>query len=182
MTTFSIALEAGRASTDEALAIFDSLDPVDTDFMLGAWKGVGFPTGHPLDGLLEAYHWHGKRFESPEHVHPLVFSSLGGGTTSVNPIFMIPALLVLDRLPFLKSQAVGRIFQACIWLFSTSRSRARLRMMSYRGKSSATMIYDHLPINDVFRKLDENTVLGVMDLKGMRQPFFFVLRRENNGG
>jgi hypothetical protein len=40
------------------------------------------------------------------------------------------------------------------------------------------MIYDDLPINDVFRKVDNNTVLGVMDLKGMEQPFFFVLRRE----
>ena len=41
-----------------------------------------------------------------------------------------------------------------------------------------TMVYDNLPINDVFRKVDEDTVLGVMDLKGMKKPFFFVLRRE----
>jgi len=31
---------------------------------------------------------------------------------------------------------------------------------------------------DCFRRLDANTLLGVMDLKGMQQPFFFVLRRE----
>jgi hypothetical protein len=40
------------------------------------------------------------------------------------------------------------------------------------------MIYDHAPIVDCFRRLDENSLLGVMDLKGMQQPFFFVLRRE----
>ena len=39
--------------------------------------------------------------------------------------------------------------------------------------------YDNLPINDVFRKVDDNTVLGIMDLKGMKQPFFFVLRRDD---
>jgi Domain of unknown function (DUF4334)/GXWXG protein len=182
VTTFATALDAGGTSTGEALAIFDNLDPVDTDFMLGAWKGEGFPTRHPLDGVLEAYHWHGKRFESPEHVHPLVFSRMRGGTANVNPIFMLPALGLLDRLPVFKSRVAGRIFQACIPLFSTSRSRARLRMTSYRGKGSATMIYDSLPINDVFRKVDENTVLGVMDLKGVRQPYFFALRRERGVG
>jgi hypothetical protein len=54
-------------------------------------------------------------------------------------------------------------------------------MITYRGKSSATMIYDQLPINDVFRKIDEDAVFGVMDLKGMKSPFFFILRREHGG-
>jgi hypothetical protein len=53
-------------------------------------------------------------------------------------------------------------------------------MTTYRGKSSATMIYDQLPINDVFRKIDQNTALGLMDLKGVKQPFFFILRREGD--
>ncbi len=42
------------------------------------------------------------------------------------------------------------------------------------------MIYDQLPVNDVFRKLDDNhddTVIGAMDLRGSRKPFFFVLTR-----
>lgn len=51
-------------------------------------------------------------------------------------------------------------------------------MTEYRGKSSATMVYNPLPINDVFRKVDENTVLGLMDMHGLERPFFFVLRRE----
>jgi hypothetical protein len=178
VTTFSQAIDAGKVSAEEALAIFDSLDPVDTGFMLGAWKGAGFPTGHPLDGALEAYYWHGKRFESEEDVHPLVFSTLGGRTASVNPIFVLPWLGLLVRLPFLKSRFIGRIFQVFLFLFATRRSRARLRLTGYRDKASATMIYDNFPINDVFRKADENTVLGLMDLKGIKQPLFFVLRRE----
>jgi hypothetical protein len=66
-------------------------------------------------------------------------------------------------------------------LLSTAHSSARLRMTSYRGVVSATMVYDHLPINDVFRQLDDDSVLGVMDLKGMETPFFFLLRREGPG-
>jgi hypothetical protein len=53
-------------------------------------------------------------------------------------------------------------------------------MTEYRGKNSATMIYDQLPINDVFRKLDGDTVLSVMDNKIVKDPFFFKLTRENN--
>ncbi len=109
-----------------ALELFDSLEPVDIDFMIGTWRGEGYPTGHAQDGLLEAYQWYGKVFESSEDVHPLLFSDSRG------------------------------------------------------EKVSATMIYDQLPINDVFRKLDGVTVLGVMDNKIVKDPFFFKLTRENN--
>ena len=85
---------------------------------------------------------------------------------------------LLDKLPILKSEAAGTAFQALIPLLSGNKSAARLRMTTYRGKPTATMVYDNLPINDVFHKVDEDTVLGIMDLKGMKQPFFFVLRRE----
>jgi hypothetical protein len=45
--------------------------------------------------------------------------------------------------------------------------------------STATLVYDALSILDVFRRVDGDTVLGWMDLKGMEQPFFFVLRRSS---
>lgn len=63
-------------------------------------------------------------------------------------------------------------------MLKTEKSQARIRMMEYREKVSTTMIYDNLPINDIFRKIDDNTVLGLMDFKGMPQPFFFVLNRD----
>jgi hypothetical protein len=43
---------------------------------------------------------------------------------------------------------------------------------------SATMIYDALPISDVFRRVDAHTLLGLMDYRALEKPFFFVLRRE----
>ncbi len=165
-------------NTKEALEIFDGLEPVDAAFMLGAWQGEGFATGHPLDGVLEIYHWQGKRFEDAETVHPLVFHSLWGGLTSVHPLWMLPVFGLLDKPPALARWPLwGRIFQFLLPLCSTRKGRARLRMTEYRGKLSATMVYDHLPINDVFRKMDANTVLGAMDKKGATAPFFFVLRR-----
>jgi hypothetical protein len=40
------------------------------------------------------------------------------------------------------------------------------------------MIYDDKPIIDHFRREGADTLLGLMDLRGMARPFFFRLRRE----
>ncbi|WP_421711622.1 GXWXG domain-containing protein [Alcanivorax sp.] len=106
--SFAQAQQAGPVSCEDALAIYDALEPIDTDFMLGAWKGEGFATGHPLDGVLERCHWHGKRFDSAEHVHPLVFRKASGKLTTVKPMLVMPGLGLLDRLPFLSSEWVGQ--------------------------------------------------------------------------
>lgn len=54
---------------------------------------------------------------------------------------------------------------------------ASLRSVVYRGVLTATMVYDNHPIFDHFRKIDDNTVLGVMDRKGDEMPLFFFLKR-----
>ena len=41
------------------------------------------------------------------------------------------------------------------------------------------MIYDARPINDVFKRVDADTALGLMDMRGLDKPFFFVLRRRS---
>lgn len=172
------SLQAGKASTTQALAICDALEPVDLEFMMGAWQGHGFHTDHPMDGLLEAYHWHGKRFDDADGVQPLVFSSRRHGRASINPAFLGPALRMMTWLP--RSPLAGRLFQIAMPLFTTARSRARLRMTTYRNVSSATMIYDQLPIHDVFRRIDDDGVFGIMDCKRMQKPFFFILRRDHD--
>lgn len=163
-------------TTAEALAVFDQLEPVDLEEMLGSWRGEGYPTGHPLDGLLEAWHWQGKRFDSLEEVHPLVFTGPGGGPVRVDPSRLPIGLL---RAPWVGRLApLGGLFPWLAPLVSTRASAARLRATLHRGKVSAAMVYDALPIVDVFRRLDGQTLLGVMDCKGMEQPFFFLLRRQ----
>lgn len=60
--------------------------------------------------------------------------------------------------------------------------KASLRLVSYRGAPTATMIYDKHPIFDHFRKVDDDVVLGVMDRKGDAAPLFFYLRRRTRHG
>lgn len=173
---FDELLQTGPISTEQALTFFDELEPIGIDFMLGSWRGKGFPTHHRMDGLMENFNWYGKIFESSEDVHPLVFERSNGALVRLNPIWFPMKYAGRSRLSM---SALGRLmFDLGSRVLKTNKSRARLRMTEYRGKVSATMVYDQKAINDVFRKVDENRVLGVMDLKaeGYR-PFFFVLER-----
>lgn len=165
-------------TTEEALALFDRLPPVAVEAVLGSWRGSGLATGHPLDGLLERCHWHGKRFESAEDVHPLVFRGPRGQLVSLEPRMLLPALPLVLRWPALAGPWLVRTFLLLLPLFTTHRPRARLRLTRFRGTDSATMIYDHAPVLDGFRRLDGDTLLGLMELRGMERPFFFLLRRE----
>jgi hypothetical protein len=43
------------------------------------------------------------------------------------------------------------------------------------------MVYDTLPIVDVFRRVDDDVVLGLMDMRGLDEAFAVVLTREGRG-
>jgi hypothetical protein len=167
--------------TEEALELFDALPAVDTADLPGRWRGEEFPTGHPMDGALAAYHWQGKRFDSEEHAHPLLF-----GTTmrefAVRPRWAWPGVPLVMRWHWLKTERVAMVVRSLLPLLATRRSQARLRTIEFRGRPGAAMVYDDLPIQDVFRRIDEDTVLGLMDWKGMERPYFFILRRRRGQG
>jgi GXWXG protein/Domain of unknown function (DUF4334) len=160
----------------EALALFDAAPPVAVGEMLGRWRGSGLPTGSPLDGLLEAYGWYGKEFLDAETVHPLLFGTRSG-PRPVDPA-LVPMAVLRDRPGLAHSRVARTAFRLARPLLTTSQPRARLRLVEHRGVQTAAMVYDALPIIDVFRRLSDDVRLGVMDLRGLAEPFFFVLRRE----
>lgn len=175
MTSYANSVLPKRCTTEEALTLFDSLDAVSIDFMLGRWRGSEITTGHPMDGLLGLANWYGKEFVSADCVHPLLFSNGSGEVFKVVPHDQMMKFALGFSIP--KNDLVKSASTLLTSLLKTEKSQARLRMMEHRGKLSATMIYDYLPINDVFRKVDEQTVLGLMDYKASTQPFFFSLTR-----
>ena len=176
MANIEQLLQQRQMPIDEALSVFDSLPEIDVDFMFGSWTGFGIDTGHPMDGLLEHFGWHGKRFHSAEHVDPLVFLNAKGRPVALDPRRMFAGSGLSDRV--VRTQAMAKAIRLSQPLMATLHSAARLRRTGYRDKVTATMMYDQLPINDVFVKIDERRVLGVMDQKGAEQPFVFVLERE----
>ena len=167
---------AGGLPREEALALFDAAPPVAAGEMLGRWRGSGLPTGSPLDGLLEAYGWYGKEFLDAETVHPLLFGTRSG-PRPVDPA-LVPMALLCDRPGLAHSRAARTAFRLARPLLTTSKPRARLRSVEHRGVQTAAMVYDALPIVDVFRRLSDDVRLGLMDLRGLPNPFFFLLARE----
>jgi hypothetical protein len=63
-------------------------------------------------------------------------------------------------------------------LLWTTQPKARLRMIKHRGVLTAATVYDALPVIDVFRRVTPDVVLGAMDMRGLPNPFLFVLRRD----
>ena len=94
----------------------------------------------------------------------------------IEPDFM-PVSVALRWPAFARSAPARMAFAAGRRLLRSGHSAATLRAVSYRGKRSAAMIYDRNPIIDHFRKIDDDRVLGLMEMRGMELPYFFLLTR-----
>lgn len=164
-----------QLSQAEALALFDQLPSVEVEFMLGEWRGEEVNTGHQMEGLLTASNWYGKTFKSTEQVFPLIFKKNNGVLYAGNP----GKILVGKNFAKIPRQLVKNIFPWLYIFISTEQSGARLRQINFRQTPTAAMIYDQLPIIDVFKQIDQQTVLGLMDYKHdpSANSYFFILHR-----
>jgi GXWXG protein/Domain of unknown function (DUF4334) len=180
-------LPSAPTTTAGALDLFDGATAVDPTFLIGMWRGAELPTGHPLDGLLATSGWWGKQFVDAETVHPLLFPTRDGRALwALNPAVAFGGLAVASAIPALKSRSFAGPIAKLRPALRTRKPKARLRTTRYRGVDTATMIYDQLPVNDVFRRITgaagEEMVLGAMDLRGSAIPYFFVLQRDHSMG
>lgn len=60
---------------------------------------------------------------------------------------------------------------------------ASLWPVGFRGEVTATMVYDNVPVFDHFKKLDDHTLMGIMNgkleqLYGITELYYFWLERE----
>lgn len=174
-----IHLKEHTAKIADVMDFFDSLPAVPLETMIGRWKGSGLPTGHPMDGLLEKFGWYGKEFKGLEEVQPLLFEADDGDIFPVNPS-LVPMNLVLDHINIAQSEIAAQAFKLLGKATKTEKPQARLRRIEHRGVITTCMIYDSLPIIDIFRKIDEDTVLGIMDLRNNAPSFCFILTRDKS--
>lgn len=164
-----------RATAEEALEVFDGLAIVPKDFMIGRWKGFEIETNHQMDGLLGPSGWYGKLFIDSEKVHPLLFYS-----RQKTELYSVNPRLIPLHVKFPKWDAIGTIMTLLKPVLQTRKTSARLRMVEYRNRVTATMCYDEKAILDHFAIIDENRVMGVMDLKGVPEPYIFILERDGD--
>lgn len=175
MNNRALVCDMDVASTKDAIALFDSLPTARAEDMIGRWTGAGFPTDHPLDGLLEASYWHGKVFEDADRVHPLVHRVPALGEISVNPA-LLPIGFVMS-LPA-RDKISPWLFPLLVPFLRTRKPRARLRDAMFRGRCHAAMVYDDKPIIDIFVEMEPDKMLGWMDFRAFEKPFFFTLTKD----
>ncbi|WP_448609034.1 DUF4334 domain-containing protein [Geodermatophilus sp. URMC 60] len=171
----------GGAAPADVLAFADRLPGVAVEEMTGRWRGAELPTGSRLDGLLTAHRWWGKEVRDDDTVHPLLFADRAGRPRPIDPA---PApLTLLRRAPGLAGSAPARLaFAAVRPLLTTRRPTARLRPVVHRGVPTAALVYDRLPVVDVFRRVTPDLLLGLMDMRGLPEPFAFLLERARLSG
>lgn len=173
MTDRLTALRA-HGTTSGALALYDSLPAVTTRELHGRWQGHELATGHAWDGVLAASGWWGKQMDDDERVHPLLFRGRRG------PFPLEPRtvpLMLVGRTPSPVVRVAGRLIRVAEPVLRARTPGARLREVTVRGVATAAMVYDRLPIVDSFRRVDECTLLGLMDARPSPRPYFFVLTR-----
>ncbi len=165
-----------------ALARFDELPPCREQTLRGRWSGEEIHTGHPLDGALANVSWYGKQFDSSAEVHPLLVADSGGNPFPLDPS-LVPMLLITHPIstPDVVKSIAPKVMTLLRPVAQARRHGARLERIRHRGVRTVSMVYNDRPIVDVFRAIDEDTVLGCMEYPGMPRPHFFVLQRDNRG-
>ena len=149
-------------------ALFDTMKPVETAFMKGEWDGGAFETGHQTCKWVVDTKFAGKRFNSDRDVEPVFVWSAGGQKEFYKPNGYAQA----------SKGPQSRLATHCVEVQADSSKVGQLREVRYRGKVTATLVYDSLPIMDYFLKVDENTVIAAADNKNKPEgTFFFWLRR-----
>jgi hypothetical protein len=84
-----------------------------------------------------------------------------------------------DAKPVLRRDGDGNIYSDR----EAGAGEASLWMVEYRGEVTATMVYDGMAVFDHFKKVDDNTLLGIMNGKDPDfildggHHFYFILER-----
>ncbi|MDR0920258.1 MAG: DUF4334 domain-containing protein [Oscillospiraceae bacterium] len=170
--TLEALLKNKTITQQEGLDFFDTLEPADVKELKYKWKGSEVPSGHPMDGMLNAVNWYGKYFTDVDNVYPLIFEKNNGKLFAGNPKLMpIKAFETAPRW------LVSILFKIATPFIKTKKSSAILRMMEFRGKLTAAMIYDDKPIIDIFAKIDDKTFLGITETKwDIGLYYFFIIK------
>lgn len=112
--------------------------------------------------------WCGSDFDTGHPVHAMLATSGWHGKRFVS---------VREAHPLICRGEDGTLFSN----EELGRGLASLWDIEFRGEVTAAMVYDGQPVVDHFKAVDENTLLGVMNGKGVRHEgrhYFFVLERE----
>jgi hypothetical protein len=86
----------------------------------------------------------------------------------------------LDAKPLICRNEEGELYSD---LAAGGGAEASLWPVEFRGETTATMVYDAMPVFDHFKRVDELTLMGIMNGKlesafGVKDLYYFWLERD----
>lgn len=112
--------------------------------------------------------WAGSDFETDHPVHGMLAASGWHGKRFDSVKVAHPLICRAEDGSLFSNEELGR-------------GLASLWDIEFRDEVTAAMVYDGQPVIDHFKAVDERTLLGVMNGKGVRHAgrhYYFVLERE----
>ncbi|HWU22278.1 MAG TPA: DUF4334 domain-containing protein [Nocardioides sp.] len=147
----------------EAFRDADRVDPADLDAL---WADLDTVT---VEEILGA--WHGGDFATGHVISKVLERSRWHGKRFD---------AALDAKPLICRDEDGELYSN---LEGGAGGEASLWMVGFRGEVTATMVYDRQPVFDHFKKVDDATLMGIMNGKlasafGIADLYYFWLERE----
>ncbi|MFS8197529.1 DUF4334 domain-containing protein [Streptomyces sp. CWNU-52B] len=146
-------LEA-RARFQELRKADGAVAPVELDQI---WAALA--TARPEEILGE---WKGGEFRTGHPLDGMLEEADWYGKTFV---------ALHDAKPLICRDATGKLFSNR----ELGQGEASLWTVEFRGESTATMVYDGRPVFDHFKWVDDSTLMGIMNAKGVpaEGPFYY---------
>ena len=148
----------------DALRAADPADPADLDAL---WSDLS-PVG--VDEVLGA--WRGGDFRTGHVASTVLEKVRWHGKRFDGP---------LDAKPLICRDEDGALYSN---LAAGGGAEASLWPIEFRGETTATMVYDALPVLDHFKRVDDDTLMGIMNGKlesafGVTDLYHFWLERDD---
>ncbi|AWK71213.1 hypothetical protein CBI38_06080 [Rhodococcus oxybenzonivorans] len=154
---------------DEARSTFSTLrrleSGVSPDNLDAVWAALDPVRAEEILGQ-----WKGDDFATGHRLHEKLAASRWHGKTFNS---------LDDAKPLICRDADGNLFSD----IASGNGEASLWNIEFRGEVTATMVYDGAPIFDHFKRVDDTTLMGIMNgksalvLDGGRH-YYFVLERD----
>lgn len=146
---------AEAPEAEKVLELFSQLEPVSVDSMIGLWRVAAF----------------GRAPHDPIDIPPGPGALPQREGLGMRKLYGKRFVTRDDAEPIVCRDENGSL------VASVDFGVARLRELSFRGTPSAGMVYDTQPWIDYFRKLDDGTLVAMIDMKGTPMGTgFFMLR------
>jgi hypothetical protein len=131
-------------SCSELDDFFSTLDSVEIGLLLGEWK-IGY-----------------------------LFTKEGTGSFFETITKGFPVFRLYSKRFITKDKVQAWIYDFFGFKFIVPFTDAFLQEIEFRGKISTSLVYKHLPMTDFLRKIDNNTVMGIMKTRDKLNLYFYL--------